>query len=62
MPAAKTATSNKNDQPIRRGLTSVGQRPAGTRGGVIARVWRSTRQKLNRPLRSIGAPTSEAAP
>jgi hypothetical protein len=38
MPAAKTATSNRNDQPVRHGVTSFGQRPSATRGGVIASI------------------------
>ena len=61
-PAARRAASSKRDQPPRLRNTLPGQRSAGTRGGVIARVWRSTRQKLNRPLRSMWALTSEAAP
>jgi hypothetical protein len=60
--AARRAASSKRDQPPRLRNTLPGQRSAGTRGGVIARVWRSTRQKLNRPLRSMWALTSEAAP
>ena len=61
-PAARRAASSKRDQPPRLRNTLPGQRSAGTRGGVIARVWRSTRQKLNRPPGSMWALTSEAAP
>jgi hypothetical protein len=61
-PAAKKATSSKRGQPARRRVGLLSQRLAGTRGGVIARVLRSRRQKLNRPLRSMWVLTSEAAP
>jgi len=61
-PAAKKATSSKRGQPARRRVGLLSQRLARTRGGVIARVWRSRRQKLNRPLRSMWVLTSKAAP
>src|SRR5580704_6759596 len=61
-PAAKKATSSKRGQPARRRVGLLSQRLARTRGGVIARVWRSRRQKLNRPFRSMWVLTSKAAP
>jgi hypothetical protein len=54
--------SSKRGQPARRRNTLPGQSPARIRGGIIAWVWRSTRQKLNRRLGSMGALTSRAAP
>jgi hypothetical protein len=57
-----TATISKSHQPPRSEFTNLSQRPPTARGGVIARVWRSRRQKLNRPLRSMWVLTSKAAP
>ena len=56
--AAETATISKSHHPARFESTSLSQRLPGTCGGVIARVRISTRQKLNRPLRSMSALTS----
>ena len=45
----------KTKAPHQHHRVAWSQRPRITRGGVIARVWISTRQKLKRPLRSTKA-------
>jgi hypothetical protein len=49
---------SKSHQPPRSEFTNLDQKPPTARGGVIARVRISTRQKLNRPLRFMQALTS----
>ena len=56
-----TTTISKSHQPPRSEFTNLSQRPPTARGGVIARVRISTRQKLNRPLWSMGADFRAAA-
>jgi len=46
----KTAMAPRAHQPNQDCFATCDQKPAATRGGVIARVWRSIRQKSNRPL------------
>jgi hypothetical protein len=57
-----TATMSRSHQPPRSECTNLDQKPPTARGGVIARVRISTRQKLNRPLRFMQALTSGQPP
>jgi hypothetical protein len=59
-PALKAAIARRAHQPTRDCFPMCDQRLRTTRGGVIARVWRSIRQKSNRPLRSMQVPTNGA--
>ena len=59
-PAPKAAIARRAHQPTRDCFPMCDQRLRTTRGGVIARVWRSIRQKSNRPLRSMQVPINGA--
>ena len=49
----KAAIAPRAHQPTQACFTTCDQSFSATRGGVIARVWISIRQKSNRPLRSM---------
>src|SRR5215510_14279762 len=53
VPTLRTATARTTHQRNDDRFATDRQSFAAARGGVIARVWRSMRQKSNRPLRSM---------
>jgi hypothetical protein len=58
--ALKAAMTKRAHQPAEECRASRDHNFSAARGGVIARVWSSMRQKSNRPLRSMQRPTTKA--